>query len=209
MLFALAGALLMGSGQQASAGVYLFIIPILLGTFGFGLFFGIKSQSEIFYSYSLAFDGKQITRDQHNTDMISILYAEIKEITKNSNGSFTIKGDPIFDAIEVPAQIENHERLEQLLNEIKQVSFKSKESILQRYGVMISIGSMCLMLAVYLSNNRLVVGVCGTTLLGLLGYSFYVVQKSKNIDMKTKRNMWFIVVVVISILVVMSYKLLG
>jgi hypothetical protein len=41
------------------------------------------------------------------------LFDDIKEIVKNRNGSFTIKGKDVTDAIFVPAQIENYAQLQE------------------------------------------------------------------------------------------------
>ncbi len=65
------------------------------------------------------------------------------------------------------------------------------------------------MAAVYISKDKIVVGVSGTILLLVLGYSFYEVQISKNIDSKTKRSMWWLIPVTISIITIVYYKLFG
>ena len=65
------------------------------------------------------------------------------------------------------------------------------------------------MAGVYISKDKMIVGVSGTVLLLILGYSFFEVQRSKNIDHKTKQGMWWVILVTASIVAVMYYKLTG
>ncbi|MBK7442870.1 MAG: hypothetical protein IPI65_15460 [Bacteroidetes bacterium] len=63
------------------------------------------------------------------------------------------------------------------------------------------------MAAVAISNDKLIVGVSGTVLLAVLGYSVFEIQRSKNIDYKTKRIFWWVILVAASVCSVMYYKL--
>ena len=58
-------------------------------------------------------------------------------------------------------------------------------------------------------TNRVIVGVSGAILVAILSWSFYDVQRSKNIDLKTKRRMWWILLVLASIIGVTMMKLLN
>jgi hypothetical protein len=197
------------SGQQSDVNVYLFVIPLVAGALAFGLYRGVNRQKEIFDSYSLALSNDSITREQHNTPTISISHGEISEIIKNSNGSFTIKGNSTINIIGVPSQIDNYEKLEKLLTDIRQISTKTSEPFLQKFRGLLSILTIGLMAAVYISKDRIIVGISGTVLLIVLGYSFFEVQRSKNIDNKTKRGMWWLIPVTASIIGVMYFKLTG
>ena len=195
------------NGATSGADTLIFVIPIMLGALSVGLYSGIKRQKQIFESYTLTVDTDAITREQYNTPPITIVKSEIMEINKNPNGSFTIKGNSMLNMIGVPAQIDNYETLERSLGEMKPVSDKSKVSFLQRFRLLLVVLPLGLMAAVYLSGNKLVVGLSGTILLALLGYSFFVIQKSKNVDRRTKRGMWLAILVLLSIIGVMYFKL--
>ena len=196
-------------GQQSDVNVFPFVIPIILGVLAFGLFRGVKRQKEIFDSYVLTLDNNSITREQHNTPTITITKADLNEIIKNSNGSFTLKGNSTVNVIGVPSQIDDYERLEKLLSEIGQISFKTSEPFLQKFRGLLSILTIGLMATVYISKHKVIVGISGTVLLVFLGYSFFEIQRSKNIDSKTKKGMWWLILVTASIVGVMYYKLTG
>ena len=65
------------------------------------------------------------------------------------------------------------------------------------------------MAAVYISKNKLIVGISGSIALLFMGYSFFKIQGSKNIDKKIKTTMWWLLVVCASIIAVMYFKLSG
>lgn len=197
------------SGQQSDVNVFPFVIPIVFGALAFGLYPVVNRQKEIFDSYQLTLDNNGITREQHNTPTITISNTDVIEIIKNPNGSFTIKGNSSVSVIGVPSQIDDYEKLEKSLAEIRQISTKSSEPFLQKFRGLISILTIGLMAAVYISKDKIIVGVSGTVLLVVLGYSFFEVQRSKNVDSKTKKGMWWLILVVASIVGVMYYKLTG
>lgn len=197
------------NGQQSDVNVFPFVIPIVLGALAFGLYRGVNRQKEIFDSYRLTLDNNGITREQHNTPTITISNTDVSEIIKNSNGSFAIKGNSSLNVIGVPSQIDDYEKLEKSLAEIRKISSKSSEPFLQKFRGLLSILTIGLMAAVYISKDKIIVGVSGTVLLVVLGYSFFEVQRSKNVDSKTKKEMWWLILVTASIVGVMCYKLTG
>jgi hypothetical protein len=197
------------NGQPNDVNVFPFVIPIVLVALAFGLYRSVNRQKEIFDSYILTLDNNVITREQHNTPTITILNADLCEIIKNSNGSFTIKGNSSVNVIGVPSQIDEYEKLEKTLSEVRQISTKGSESFLQKFRGLLSVLTIGLMAAVYISNDKIIVGVSGTVLLVVLGYSFFEVQRSKNIDRKTKKGMWWLLLVTASIISIMYYKLTG
>lgn len=197
------------NGQQSDVNVFPVVIPLVLGALAFGLYRGVNRQKEIFDSYVLTIDNIGITREQRNTPTIIITKTDLNEIIKNSNGSFTIKGNSTVNVIGVPSQIEDYERLEKLLSEIRQISSKTSEPVFQKFRGLLSILTIGLMAAVYISKDKVIVGISGTILLVVLGYSFFEVQRSKNIDSKTKKGMWWLILVTASIVGVMYYKLTG
>lgn len=196
------------NGQQSEANVLPYLILMAL-VVPFGLYRGIKRQKEIIESYTLTIDNNCITREQHNTPTITISFKDLTEIIKNPNGSFTIKGNSPVDVIGIPAQIENNEKLEILLEEKRQISIKTSEPFLQKFRGLIQILTLGLMAAVFISKDKLLVGVAGTVLLVLFGYSFIEIQRSKNIDSKTKKGTWWLIIVAASIIAVMYFKLTG
>lgn len=197
------------SRQSSDVNVLPFMIPILLVVIVNGIFKGLRRQKELFESYKLIVNEDEIVREQKNTPTISISHNEIKSITKNSKGILTIVGNSKTEIIGVPTQIDNSERLEQLLSQIHLITNSDKQSFSQKYNIFVTLLTIGLMASVYLSTNKLIVGITGTLLLLILSYSFYEIRTNKNVDKKTKKITWWLILVLISIIATMRFKLIG
>lgn len=197
------------NGQTTDVNVLLFLIPLVVGALAFGLFKGINRQKELFESYKLIVNEYEIVREQNNTQTISIPRNEIKSIIKNPKGILTIVGSSNTDVIGVPSQINNSEKLEQILSEIKPITYSDKKPLFEKYkGVLILI-VLGLMATVFISTNKLLVGITGSILILFLGYSFYEVRRNKNIDKKTKNSMWWLLLVLFAVIGNMYLKITG
>ncbi len=197
------------NGQTSEINVLPFVIPIIIGAIGFGLFKGIKRQKVLFESYILTITEHEITREQKNTQPIKIPVNEITSIVKNSNGALTIIGNSSTNFIGIPSQINEPEKVEQLLKNLFPIKLSDNKSIVEKYKWILIISMLGLMASVYLSTNKLVVGITGIILIAFLGYSFYEVCRNKNIDKKTKKGMWWLLLVLFSIIGTMYFKLTG
>ena len=80
---------------------------------------------------------------------------------------------------------------------------------MEKYKWILIISMLGLMASVYLSTNKMIVGITGVILIAFLGYSFYEVRRNKNIDEKTKKGMWWLILVLFSIIGTMYFKLTG
>lgn len=185
------------------------VIPLVAVAVGYGIYRGVNRQKAIFESYSLTFTNNLITREQQNTPTISIYFNDVKEITKHKNGSLTIKGKDATDLIQIPAQIDNDYKLETILQDIQPIAFKDKVSFLEKYQSLSGLLTGGLMLCVYVVNNKIIVGIAGVTLLVWMIWSFIKIRRSKNVDNKTKKSMWWILIVLASVIAVMIFKLTG
>lgn len=182
---------------------------ILLSVMAIGLYKGINKRKEICESYTLTFDDNGITGEQVNTASISISNTDISEIIKNPNGSFTIKGNSPTIFIGVPSQIEDYEKLEKLLAEIKPISINNSSSFIRKFRGVIFLVTIFLMPAILFSNNHMVVGISGIFLLIVSGYSLFEIKKNKNTDSKYKKEMWWLIELILVIVGLMYYKIIG
>lgn len=195
--------------KESDVNTLPFVIPIVLIALGFGVYRGLNRRKILLDSYILKITNNLIERQQINTTKISIYFNDISEITKGKDGSFTIKGKTSTDTILVPSQIENYNQLEQLLNTIKPIKEKVRESILQKQRSLISLLTLALMAVVFISKDKILVGISGIILTGLLSWSFYEIRISKNIDDKTKKSMWWVLLVLAVIIGITILKLMG
>lgn len=185
----------------------LFEIPLFIAIVCFSLYRGINLQKAIYSSYTLTLDDHQITRAQFNTQTITIANEAISEIIKNKNGNLLIKGKSKVDVIKVSSQIENYEHLLNLLNERKPLATVTHKSFIEKYSLLVSLAAMLVMATTYISENKIIVAVCGTITIALLGYSYFEIKRNKNLDDKTRKGAWVFFMVIISIAMTVYFKL--
>ena len=195
--------------NSAEVNVLPIVIPIMAAAVGFGLYRGVNRQKSLFESYTLTITNNLVTREQLNTPTISIYFNEVKEIAKHKNDSFTIKGKETVDLIVIPAQIDDYLQLETALQQIQPIVVKDKVSFMEKYQSLTGLLTVGLMLCVYTVNNKIIVTLTGSTLVALMVWSFIKIRSSKNVDSKTKRSVWWVALVLASVIAVMIFKLTG
>ncbi|GAO41764.1 hypothetical protein [Flavihumibacter petaseus] len=183
------------------------VVPFIILMLGWGMYRGVNRQKELFESYTLKITDNLVTREQLNTPTISIYFADIKEIVKHKNGGYTIRGKDARELIVIPVQIDNYSQLETSLQAIQQISTQHTVSFIQKYQGLTGLLTVGLMLCVYTVNNKIVVALAGTTFVSLMIWSLLEIRSNKNIDNKTKRSMWWILLVLFSVIAVMIMKL--
>ena len=60
---------------------------------------------------------------------------------------------------------------------------------------------------VYFADNKLLIASAGTVTLGILAWSAWHVLHNKNTDYRTRRNLWWLLPLVLSIIAAMMVKL--
>jgi heme A synthase len=78
---------------------------------------------------------------------------------------------------------------------------------MEKYQSFIGLVTVALLLCVYTVNNKIIVALTGSALVALLFWSFVKIRSSKNVDSKTKRSVWWVVLILVSVITVMFFKL--
>ena len=209
-LMVLVLAFVIGTGyNDGDLSTLPYLLVLLLVALGFGIYRGIVRQRRLFESYTLTIDEDSIQREQLNTATVRIRRGEVAEILKSEVGGFVIRGRNRADFIIVPNQIENAAELELDLCQFGDVRVPIRKSVLEIMRIPIILSLLILMAIVYISSNKWLVLGSGTILTVALIWSLYEIQVSKNIDKKTKRNSWWTVVVIMTVISVMYSKFAG
>ena len=184
-----------------------FVFPVILIFFGFSLSRGLRKQKKLLLSYSVTVSDNEITREQLNTQRLSISFMEIKEIIKSEKGNFTIKGVGRTDVIHIPYWIDNSAALEECLKTLAPITIVTKDPFYKKYRTLLTIPALGAMVAVITVTNKIIVGICGVLMIGLLIWSFYEIRISKNVPENTKRRSWVFLLVIASVIYMMYSKL--
>jgi uncharacterized membrane protein len=170
-----------------AVGVSLSLMLLLLGL---SLSRSLRRQRQLVESYRLTIDGNVVTREQHNTETISLNAFEIRSIERHEKGGFVIRGGTPHDIIYVPKDTEDQEGLATLLNSLHPVTLGVVVSGYQKKSILVSLATFVLFLVFVSMSNRIALIATGFLLLGLMIWSFAEVQKNKNIDKGTKTGRW-------------------
>jgi hypothetical protein len=185
------------------------VIPMAAIVVGFSLFRSTKAQQAILESYTLTISDVAIKRDQLNTETISISLNDIEAIIKQKSGAFLVMGKAKQDLINIPAQIESYEAVEAALQKLCAITVRENTAAPQKYQLLLGLVPIALMIGVYTVNNKIVVAISGTLFIGMVAWGLVATQQNKNIDNKTKKGMWWALVVVASVVAVMYFKISG
>lgn len=189
---------------------WLFILPylaIMAAIIGSGYVRARKRLRTFFESYTLSVTDTCIIREQHNTPPIMIYFPDIREIVKFRNGTIVIRGRSQVDTIFVPAQIDQAEILEARLRELRPFAPKSTSWML-RYGRLMGIPAIGLMVLVYTQTNKLVVLIAGSLLTVLIIWSFANIQRSKNVDRRARMSSWWVLIPMAMVIYIVVTRLL-
>lgn len=189
----------------------IYIIPFAIAIISMGvtLLRSSKKNRRLWESYCLTISQTHITREFQDMPTISIPINEIQQIRKTKDGSFVIKGVSALNEIAIPKFIENHGRVEELLQNIHALQFSQAKETQPYLSLMTVIISVALMIGVYASTNKIIVGVSGTLLTALLLTAFIIAQRSKNVQKKTKRSIYTVFILLFSVIAVTIAKLLA
>lgn len=210
LLVALVAVILSHYRSNSNVHVFLLTSATILIIIILGHNKAVKFQMNLYESYILTIDSQSIKRQQYDTPDITIKTSDISRIIKNPNGSFSIRGSSPETIIEVPSQIEDYERFESILSEIKQISKKKSIQLLFKPDYLVAILALCSFAAVFVSRDKIIIGSCATIVLTVYCYSFFKDQKSQNISFQTKKRMrWMGVIFIIYFIKIVYEQLSG
>lgn len=181
-------------------------VVLIVGAFTFSIVRSLNRQRKIFKSYLLIIGDDVIEREQAMTPTIFLKKNEIKEIVKCKNGSIVIKAQKRQDSIIVSKYITNREALESDLQAIMEVKVQSGKGILEKMLLLIVPILLGLMATIVISTNKYLVLASAVGVMAILGWSLYEIQTNKNIDEKTKRNSWLIIIVILAMIAIVYSK---
>lgn len=194
-------------GKASSWDLLPFLVPLYGVIIFVSLYRALKRQKTLLESYTLTFSDSLITRIQLNTPEVSINLNNIKEIGTLKDGSLMVKGNNSKDLICIPSYIDGYAEIHQRLQQVRPIDVNNKLPIWVKYQILLSVLTMGLMVSVFVVNNKWVVALSGSLFIALMTWSLIKIRDNKNVDNKTKRSAWWIIVVMVAVIVGMIMKL--
>lgn len=187
----------------------LFTAAILIVVIIVVVYRSVNKQVKIMEVFRLVITGSDITREQGGKLPLTFSQTEIKEIIKTARGSFIIKSTISNETLVIPYFIENYTEAEKLLLQFGNITTEPQKIIVQKLTALLPLVAIALLVAVYTCDNKWVVGITGTSLLAFMAWSLIKVQGNKNLDRKVRASSWGLILVAISVITVMCFKLIG
>ncbi|WP_448698466.1 hypothetical protein ACFGVR_16625 [Mucilaginibacter sp. AW1-3] len=194
--------------DKTEVNVMPYTVGLLAVVLVYSVFRAVNRQKLMFESYVLKITDNTLIREQLNMPITTITYTDIDQILKSKNGAIVIKATSSKNNIYIPAQIDNSAELEAILTRIKGFTVKTGNTALKLYlnyaAVLMSlVGMVC----IYTVDNKIVVGISGAITIVMMIRGIYVIRTNKNIDEKTRRSLGLFIIVLLSIIATVYFKL--
>ncbi|MFT3824491.1 MAG: hypothetical protein QM731_11245 [Chitinophagaceae bacterium] len=181
--------------------LYILIAPIIVILLvGYSTRNNVQRQQVLYETYLLTVTDTLLTREQKGVPDVDMYTKDITAITKSKDGSYFIKGLKANDLLYIPRYVENRELLEQELGKIQPITPAAPGKVKQWTRFALSLILIASMVTVYMSDNRLLVAISAVLSLVAMGWSFYSIQRNQNIEKRTKRGAYWMIVVAASII---------
>lgn len=184
-----------------------YFIVLMTGVGAFSVFIGVKRQRKLFESITVKIYEDKIVREQINTPVLTIYINDITRIVKNPNGSFTVLGKSKLNVIGIPAQMEDYQALEQVLNQVKELTIRASKTSLEKFALPLTLVPAALMIVTMVSKNDLVAVISSALLVIILSVSLAFIIRSMNIDRRTKRLAWIGIIPILAFLEITIIKI--
>jgi hypothetical protein len=158
-------------------------------------------------SYRLTIEDAVITREQYNTEELTIYFHEVKDIYRNKGGDIFIRGLERTDLIFVSRYVERYDELKNLLSTIRPIADKSSEPQLQKLRPLITLFGFVFMIISFASWNKVLVAITGTLAVVFMSWRIYEVRINKNVDNTSKKTVWFSLFTIFLVIVLTLFKL--
>ena len=193
---------------KASVDVLFIVLPAIVIAWGVGAYIGVKRKTAQLRSYTLEWDDQRITRTQQDTPTISLHFSDIQTIHKRPNGDIYVHGGDAKDVIIIPSQLADYDEVESALSDIKEFSQAHIQSFYEKYNRILTGVVVVSMAVLYLAENKIAVLLAGMLTIGIIGYGAYDLKNSKQVDERTKRNLGWVIFLIVAMAGIMVGKLM-
>ena len=185
----------------------LIYIPVFCTLIGFSIYSSLKRQKQFMEHYRLTIEDNVITREQFNTEELTIYFHEVREIYTNKKGDIFIRGLERTDLIAVSRYIERYDELFDILSAIKPIASQSSDPRIQKLRPFISIFGLVFMIISLSSFDKVVAVITGILAVFFMSWRIYEVRTNKNADNISKKTVWLSLFSILLVIVMIVYKL--
>jgi hypothetical protein len=172
----------------------------------FGVIRAMKRYKKVFESYLITIDNNGITREQHETPLVSIPAHEIKSIRKRANNTIVITGKSSYEKIVIPAQMERYSEMEMLLRSLHPFELTATPLHERLDWAIGLLSAITLFMIIYMDDKRIVLA---GAIITIPLYSWSLVQRlrNKNLAYNSAFSKAYAVAVLLALIAFAAYKL--
>ena len=185
----------------------MFFILFFAAVIAFSFWRNLQKQKIVYDSYLLTVGNDYILKEQSTLNATRLSFDEIERIEKDEYGNLFIYGDQKQNIVLVSANIDGYQGVKDLLKSIKPIGIRDSYNLFQKHPLLTLLIPCALMVAVYLSTNKIVVAAAGIPLIAMIIWGFYKIGTNPYFTNRSKRSSWMIPIVLISLILIICYKL--
>jgi len=178
----------------------------LIMMFSFITYRALKKQDKNLETFILAIDDEKIVRTQAKSTL-SIPITSISRISESKKGTLCIIGKNDVDVIPVSPYLKDYEQLKADLYKIKPFETTKSDLFWQKFGVVAVFLPAILMMAVFISDNKYVVGIGGAVVVATFGWYIIKIFQMSESNKSLRRLPYMMIIVLIAVLIKMFYTL--
>lgn len=184
-----------------------FVILIMVLALVYSVYKSSKKIKEYCSSFRLTLRNDSIAAKSTLQEEVNIRFDEIQEIIKEHNGSITVKGNTQDKYIIISNHLEHYKEVESSLAKVREFSTGNSKVKIISISFLIKITVLILFVSLLILENKILIGICGTTLVTLLIYSSYKLIKSEVRSKVLTRLKLVSILVILSIIFILADKL--
>lgn len=178
----------------------------LIVMFSFITYRALKKQDKNLETFTLTIDDERIVRTQVKSTL-SIPIASISRISESKTGMLCIIGKNNADVIPVSPYLKDYEQLKDDLYTIKPFETTKSDLFWQKFGAVAVFIPAILMMVVFISDDKYVVGIGGTIVVVTFGWFIVKIFQMSESNKSLRRMPYMIILVLIAVLLKMFFTL--
>lgn len=200
-LLAVAVGIFIGGRGDLSPQLLMISLPIVALSLGWGFFRGLRQQKKGAESYRLFIEGDEIRRTQEGLPEVRISRSEVSKIHEAAGRGMTVQAVSPDRRISIPVALQDYDEVRSELADWR--DFQEISSARAKWNSFASPAAGIITIAAFYvtftAANPLVVETVGSLFGIAMLVCLVVIQRSKDIPVKLKRNMWLMLLPLLSI----------
>ena len=188
-----------GNAEMNPAMMVVMAVVLALAV-GFGGWRGLRRQEASFRGFRVRLDADSIRRVQPGLPDLLIPKDRISRIIRVPGKGMTVFGAGRQEILGIPEALESFAVVESTLKAWHPFEIR-KPSLASWAPMLVGLGTVVIFALVIMSSNRLFVTIAGGALILLMIYSTVALYRSKHVDARNRRFVWFMPLVTLAIAV--------